>query len=109
MSAGDKDRSGFHRVGGSLTQNQSRDPTQEHEHCMPNMLADPAGIKCQPADRVAFRRGSGPWEERVLLLRAAKPAVVIASAATQSRRMDGFQHPNDNPMNAPAEIAIALW
>src|ERR1700730_3746428 len=48
MSAGDKDRSGFHRVGGSLTQNRSRDPTQEHEHCMPNMLAHLAGSSANP-------------------------------------------------------------
>ena len=40
MSAGDKDRSRFHRVGGSLTQARSRDSTQEHEHCIANMLTD---------------------------------------------------------------------
>jgi hypothetical protein len=41
MSAGDKDRSGFHRLGGSLTQARSRDSTREHEHCTLHMLADP--------------------------------------------------------------------
>jgi len=48
MSAGDKDRSGFHRVGGSLTQARSRDSTQEHEHCTPNMLTDLAGSSVNP-------------------------------------------------------------
>jgi hypothetical protein len=43
MSAGDKDRSGFHRVGGSLTQARSRDSTKEHEHCSPHMLTDLPG------------------------------------------------------------------
>src|SRR6267142_476986 len=38
MSAGDKDRPGFHRLGGSLTQGRSRDSTEEHEHCTANML-----------------------------------------------------------------------
>jgi hypothetical protein len=34
MSAGDKDRASFHRVGGSLSQARSRDSTEKHEHCV---------------------------------------------------------------------------
>jgi hypothetical protein len=61
MSAGDKDRSGFHRVGGSLTQARSRDSTQEHEHCSPHMLADlPGSSACGVLGRaaVAFSPGN---------------------------------------------------
>jgi hypothetical protein len=46
MSAGDKDRTSFHRVGGSLSQARSRDSTEEHEHCVANMLAQSYMIKC---------------------------------------------------------------
>src|SRR6266403_678285 len=91
MSAGDKDRSGFHRAGGSLTQNQSRDSNQEHEHCMPNMLADPAGSSGNPPTASPSAADLGT-EERVVVPRAAERAVVIASAATQSRRMEFFEH-----------------
>lgn len=54
MSAGDKDRSGFHRVGGSLTQARSHASAFEHEHCSPNMLTDlPGSSACGSA---ALRR-----------------------------------------------------
>jgi hypothetical protein len=66
MSAGDKDRSGFHRLGGSLTQARSRASTEEHEHCTRHMLADLPGIKCLRHSRpredasfgTAFRPGN---------------------------------------------------
>jgi hypothetical protein len=57
ISAGDKDRSGFHRVGGSLRQARSRDSTEEHEHCTPNMLADlPGSSACGILGRARTRR-----------------------------------------------------
>ena len=39
MSAGDKDRTSFHHVGGSLSQVRSRESTEKHENCVRNMLA----------------------------------------------------------------------
>ena len=44
--AGDKDRTSFHRVGGSLSQARSRDSTEGHEHCAANMLVQSSMIKC---------------------------------------------------------------
>jgi hypothetical protein len=43
---GIKTEPAFHRIGGSLTQAQSRVSTGEHEHCVPNMPARGAEIKC---------------------------------------------------------------
>src|SRR5437660_7972987 len=91
MSAGDKDRSGFHRVGGSLTQNRSRDSNQEHEHCTPNMSTDLPGSSANPPTSSASA-GSGHGRSGFCSLRAAERAVVMASAATQSWRMEFFEH-----------------
>jgi hypothetical protein len=74
MSAGDKDRSGFHRVGGSLTQARSRDSTQEHEHCTPDMLADrPGSSACGILGRASRRKNM--WRNLNWLLLAGALAV----------------------------------
>src|SRR6266481_4558454 len=79
MSAGDKDRSGFHRVGGSLTQGRSHVSTQEHEHCIANMLTDTPGIKCRAADLVGSCLGSGFWENGFWCAAAAARDCFVAT------------------------------
>ena len=58
MSAGDKDRTSFHRVGGSLSQARSRESTKKHEHCVANMLAQSSMIKCLRQSCLRGRAGT---------------------------------------------------
>ena len=65
MSAGDKDRTSLHRIGGSLTQARSRDSTQEHEHCAANMLADLAeSSACDILGRESNDRQADPSRKK---------------------------------------------